>query len=659
MKMAVVSMEMARGNSPSGGVNGVSVARDFIGEEAASEGHQGALPIGRRGQGGAARPVVWGPWASLSPFGVLEGWVLAFADLKSYLLCVPGKDQVPPKWSHLHHKAKLLPLIKQVQANHYNHLKFLIINNNNNNNQVQANHFYNLKFNVNNHKLIYHNNNNRHQVIKAKLQVLHQVIRGQSFRILPFPITPSHSVLMMMMMMMMFSTTTMKVKARTKTLIKIKRPHKNLFLWPILTVKILLQDIYASSLIPCVITKWVFKNKQDEHDIVIRNKARLVAQGYSQVEGVDFGETFAPVARLESIRILLAFAAHHGFKLQQMDVKSAFLNGPLHEEVYVKQPPGFEDPHFPDHVFKLKKALYGLKQAPRAWFEMSMMGELKYFLGFEIKQMQQGTFINQAKYLQDMLKRFDMKGANGIGTPMHLKCQLSLDETGKAVDSKLYHSMIGSLLYLCASCPDIMLSVGMCARFQANPKESHIMAVKRIFRYLVDTPNFGLWYPRDTDFSLVGFTDSDWAGDKVDRKSTSGACHFLGRSLVCWSSKKQNCVSVSTAEAEYVAAASSCAQILWMRQTLRDYGLEYSKVPLLCDNESAIKIAYNPVLHGKTKHIEIRNHFIRDHIARGDIVLSFIGTKEQLADIFTKPLDEKRFIELRHELNIIDPSNFA
>ncbi|KAK1615577.1 hypothetical protein QYE76_021094, partial [Lolium multiflorum] len=182
-------------------------------------------------------------------------------------------------------------------------------------------------------------------------------------------------------------------------------------------------------------------------------------------------------------------------------------------------------------------------------FEMSMMGELKYFLGFEIKQMQQGTFINQAKYLQDMLKRFDMKGANGIGTPMHLKCQLTLDETGKAVDPKLYRSMIGSLLYLCAARPDIMLSVGMCARFQANPKESHIMAVKRIFRYLVDTPNFGLWYPRDTNFSLVGFTDSDWAGDKVDRKSTSGACHFLGRSLVCWSSKKQNCVSVSTAEA--------------------------------------------------------------------------------------------------------------
>ncbi|KAK1670520.1 hypothetical protein QYE76_058679 [Lolium multiflorum] len=190
-------------------------------------------------------------------------------------------------------------------------------------------------------------------------------------------------------------------------------------------------------------TKWIFKNKKDEHGIVIHNKARLVAQVYSQVEGVDYGETFAPVARLESIRILLAYAAHHGFKLQQMDVKSSFLNGPLHEEVYVKQPPGFEDPHFPEHVLKLNKALYGLKQAPRAWFEMSMMGELKYFLGFEIKQLRQSTFINQAKYLQDMLNRFGMKGANGIGTPMHLKCQLTLDENGKALDQKLYRSMIG------------------------------------------------------------------------------------------------------------------------------------------------------------------------------------------------------------------------
>jgi hypothetical protein len=291
-----------------------------------------------------------------------------------------------------------------------------------------------------------------------------------------------------------------------------------------------------------IATKWIFKNKQDANGIVIRNKARLVAQGFSQVKGIDFGETFAPIACLESIRILLAYASHHNFKLQQMDVKSTFLNGSLNELVFVKQPPGFENPKFPNHVYKLDKALYGLKQAPRAWyehlkellidrefeigvidptlftkkvngelficqlydddiifgstnkafndefaklmtdkFEISMMGELQFFLGFEVKQLKGGTFVNQAKYTQDMLKRFEMIGVKGAKTPMPTKLNLDLDPNGKEVDKKLYRSMIGSLFYLCASRPDIMLSVGVCARFQAAPKESHLVAVKRIF----------------------------------------------------------------------------------------------------------------------------------------------------------------------------------
>ena len=276
-----------------------------------------------------------------------------------------------------------------------------------------------------------------------------------------------------------------------------------------------------------------------------------------------------------------------------------------------------------------------------------------------MKQLTNVTFINQAKYTQDMLKRFKMENLNGVKTPSQLKCDLHLDPTGKEVDQKVYCSMIGSLLYLCASRPDIMFSVGMCARFQAAPKESHLTAVKRIFRYLVHTPNFGLWYPKGSSFGLVGYSDSDYAGDKVGRKSTSGGCQLLGRSLVCWSSKKQNCVSLSTAEAEYISAASCCAQLLWMRQTLKDYGVICDKVPLLCDNESAIKIAHNPVQHTKTKHIEIRHHFIREHVSHGDIDLSYVGTEWQLADIFTKPLDEARFQELRHELNIIDLTNVA
>jgi transposase InsO family protein len=336
-------------------------------------------------------------------------------------------------------------------------------------------------------------------------------------------------------------------------------------------------------------TKWVFHNKQDEHGVVTRNKARLMAKGYSQVEGLDFGETYAPVARLEPIRILLAYATYHGFKLYQMDMKSAFLNGPIKEEVYVEQPSGFEDSEYPNHVYKLSKALYGLKQAPRAWYEclrdllitngfkvgkanptlftktiandlfvcqiyvddiifgstnkstseefsrimvqkfkMSMMGELKYFLRFQVKQLQEGTFISQTKYIQDILTKFGMKDAKPIKTPIGTNGHIDLDTGGKSVDQKVYRSMIGSLLYLCASRPDIMLSVCMCARFQADPKEVHLRAVKRILRYLVYTPKFGLWHPKGSSFDLLGYSDADWAECKIDRKSTSGTCQFLG-----------------------------------------------------------------------------------------------------------------------------------
>jgi hypothetical protein len=466
-------------------------------------------------------------------------------------------------------------------------------------------------------------------------------------------------------------------------------------------------------------TKWVFRNKQDEHGVVTRNKARLVAKGYSQVEGLDFDETYAPVARLESIRILLANATYHGLKLYQMDVKSAFLNGPIKEEVYVEQPSGFEDSEYPNHVYKLSKALYRLKQAPRAWyeclryflitngfkvgkadptlftkivakdlfvcqiyvddiifgstnkstyeefsrimiqkFEMSMMRELKYFLGFQIKQLQDGTFIIQTKYIQDIHKNFGMKDGKPIKTPMRTNRHLDLDTGGKSVDQKVYRLMIGSLLYLCASRLDIMLSVFMCARFQPDPNEVHLRAVKRIMRYLVYTHKFGLWYPKGSTFNLIGYSDADWAGCKIDRKSTLGTCQFLGRSLVSWASKKQNSVALSTAEAEYIAVGHCCAQLLWMRQTLRDYGYKLSKVPLLCDNESAICMADNPVEHNRTKHIDIQYHFLRDHQQNGDIEIAYVNTKNQLADIFTKPLYEKTFSKLRNELNILDSRNF-
>jgi hypothetical protein len=242
-------------------------------------------------------------------------------------------------------------------------------------------------------------------------------------------------------------------------------------------------------------------------------------------------------------------------------------------------------------------------------FEMSMMGELNYFLCFQVKQLKEGTFISHTKYTQGLLKRFEMKDAKPAKTPMGTNRHLDLNKGGKLVDEKTYWSMIGSLLYLCAIRQDIMLSVCMCARFQSNPKECHLVAMKRILRYLVSTPCFGIWYPKGSTFDLIGYSDSDYAECKVDRKSTSETCQFLERSLVSWSSKKQTSISLSTAEAEYVAAGQFCTQLLWMRQTLRDFGYNLSKVPLLCDNESAIRLADNPIEHSHTKHIDINITF--------------------------------------------------
>jgi hypothetical protein len=217
--------------------------------------------------------------------------------------------------------------------------------------------------------------------------------------------------------------------------------------------------------------------------------------------------------------------------------------------------------------------------------------------------------------------------------------------------------MIGSVLYLCACRSDIMLSVCMCARFQSDPKECHLVAVKRILRYLVSTPCFRIWYPKGSTFYLIGYSDFDYVGCKVDRKSTSWTCQFLGRPLVSWSSNKQTSVALSAAEAEYIVVEQCCAQLLWMRQTLRDFGYNLSKVPLLCDNESAIRLVDNSVEHSHTKHIDIRHHFLRDHQQRGDIDIYHISTENQLADIITKPLNEKRFCRLRSDLDVLDSHN--
>ncbi|XP_075479001.1 secreted RxLR effector protein 161-like [Primulina tabacum] len=242
-----------------------------------------------------------------------------------------------------------------------------------------------------------------------------------------------------------------------------------------------------------------------------------------------------------------------------MDVKSAFLNGILNEEAYVSQPKGFEDPHHPDHVYKLKKALYGLKQAPRAWY--GRLTEYLLDLGFK-----------RSEYANNLVKKFSAENTKHMKTPMGSTEKMSKDDVAAGVDNTQYRSIIGSLLYLSASRPDIMFSVCLCARYQADPKVTHLKAVKRILRYISGTVDLGLWYTKETNTNLVGFSDAEWARNLDDRKSTTGGCFYLGNNLVSWYSRKQNCVSLSTAESEYVAAASCCSQLLWMNQMIKYYG---------------------------------------------------------------------------------------
>nr|GEX02422.1 copia protein [Tanacetum cinerariifolium] len=302
-----------------------------------------------------------------------------------------------------------------------------------------------------------------------------------------------------------------------------------------------------------------------------------------------------------------------------MDVKTSGLNGILKEEVYVGQPPGFVSKQYPDHVYAVDKALYGLKQAPRAWYDV-----LSQFLidsGFQ-------------------------KGS--IDTTLFIK-----KKVGKPVDPNDYRSMIGSLMYDTSSRPDIMFATCMCARYQANPNEHHVSAIKRIFHYLKGTINLGPWYPKDFGFDLTAYLDTDHAGCHLDRKSTSGSVQLLGDKLVCWSSKKHNCMSISTAESEYVAVSSCCAQVLWMRTQLTDYGFFYDKVPIYCDSKSATAISCNPVQHIRTKHIDVMYHFIKDHVEKGTIELYFVGTEYQLTDLFMKSLPEARFKFLVEKLGMM------
>nr|GEV55270.1 Gag-Pol polyprotein [Tanacetum cinerariifolium] len=401
-------------------------------------------------------------------------------------------------------------------------------------------------------------------------------------------------------------------------------------------------ELYVWELVPSpngikpLTLKWLFKNKHDEENMVIRNKTHVVVRGYCQEEGTEFKESFALVARMEAIRIFLAYAAHKGFSVYQMYVKTAFLHGSLKEDVYVCQPEGFIDADHPSRVYKLKKALYGLKQALRAW-------EMMFFFGLQINQSHSGIFINQSNYMNEIFKKYGLNTCDIIGTLMDIKDKLGLDYTGSLVDATTYRSMIGAFMYITSSRPKIVHATCVCARYQAQPTEKHLKEVKRIFRYLWGTVNTGLWHMKDSGFELTGFSDADYAGYKDTFKSTFGGAQFLGENLVSWSSKKQDCTSLSTVESEYVSLSACCAQVLWMRTQLTDYGYHFDKIPIYCDSKSAIAIFCNLVQHSRTKHIAVQYHFIKEHVEKGTIELYFVKTDYQLADIFTKALPVDRF----------------
>nr|GEU29328.1 putative ribonuclease H-like domain-containing protein [Tanacetum cinerariifolium] len=348
----------------------------------------------------------------------------------------------------------------------------------------------------------------------------------------------------------------------------------------------------------------LLQNKKDERGIVVRNKARLVTQGHTQEKGIKYKEVFAPVARIEAIRLFLAYASFMGFMVYQMDVKSAFLYGTIEEEVYVCQPPGFEDPDHPDKVYKVidqtlfikkekgdillvqmyvddiifgatnKDLCESFEKLMKDKFQISSMGELTFFLGLQVKQKKDGIFISQDKYVAEILKKFGLTEGKSASTPIDTEKPLLKDPDGEDVDVYIYRSMIGSLMYLTSSRPDIMFAVCACVRFQVTPKALHLHAVKRIFRYLKGKANLGLWYLKDSPFDLVAYSDSDYAGSSLDIKSTNGGCQFLRCRIISWQCKKQTVVATSSTEAEYVAGASCCAQVLWIHNQMLDYGLQ-------------------------------------------------------------------------------------
>lgn len=461
--------------------------------------------------------------------------------------------------------------------------------------------------------------------------------------------------------------------------------------------------------------KWVYKLKKDTDGKVIKHKARLVAKGYVQRLGVDYEEVFAPVTRMETVRLLLALSAKNGWQIHHLDVKSAFLNGELQEIVYVTQPKGFEKEGEEQKVYRLYKALYGLRQAPRAWytrlskcltelgftkypfehavyikheggeslivgvyvddllvtgtsvsnivkfkeqmsreFDMSDLGKLSYYIGIEVYQGRGFVELKQTAYAKKLLEKHGMGECNPVKYPMELKIQMHKDEGGKLVNSTEFKSLIGGLRYLVHTRPDIAYSVGVVSRFMEKPTTLHLNAAKRILRYVRGTLEYGLVYNEGKgDYLLSGFSDSDLAGNFEDRKSTGGMAFYLNESLITWVSQKQRCVALSSCEAEFMAATAAACQGIWLHKVLSQVaGIQPGPVVLYIDNRSAIDLTKNPVFHGRSKHIDVRFHFIRECVEQGSIVIKHIKTDEQRADCLTKALHAVKFEKMRLLLGV-------
>uniref|UniRef100_A0A2N9EKD3 Integrase catalytic domain-containing protein n=1 Tax=Fagus sylvatica TaxID=28930 RepID=A0A2N9EKD3_FAGSY len=462
--------------------------------------------------------------------------------------------------------------------------------------------------------------------------------------------------------------------------------------------------------------KWVYKLKHHSDGSIARYKARLVAKGFHQQYGVDFEETFSPVIKPPTVRLVLSLAVSLNWPLRQLDVKNAFLHGTLKEEVYMTQPQGYIDPTHSDYVCKLQKSIYGLKQAPRAWFEsfttqllhlgfiassadsslfiykdnqviaylllyvddivltsntpsfldhlihqlnsifdLKDLGSLHYFLGLQITRSSSSLCITQSKYAQDLLTKHNMLDCKPASSPSCPNVRLSVHDGDLLPDPHAYRSMVGALHYLTFTRPDISFAVHQVCQYMSAPTTTHLAAAKRVLRYIRGTFNHGIEFtPGPLHLSV--YTDADWAGDPDDRRSTSGFLVYLGNNAITWSAKKQPTVSRSSTESEYRALAIASAETCWVRSLLQDLGIYLTDPPILwCDNVSALAIASNPVFHARTKHIEVDFHFVRERVLRKDLVVKFVSTVDQLADIFTKSLPTHRFLELRRNLTVNVP----